>query len=102
VHLLKLSISTLLAATVLSAGCQSTASPPAGLSQAPTTCNAEAVRNLIGKTATTALLEEAKKRSGASTARILGPDDIVTLEYDSRRLNINTGADMTIERISCG
>ena len=101
-HLPKLSIPTLLAATVLSAGCQSTASAPTGFSEAPNACNAEAVRNLIGKTATPALLEEAKSRSGADTARILGPDDIVRLEYDSRRLNINTDAGMTIERISCG
>ncbi len=101
-HLPKLSIPTLLAATVLSAGCQSTTSAPTGFSETPNACNAEAVRNLIGKTATPALLEEAKSRSGADTARILGPDDIVTLEYDSRRLNINTDAGMTIERISCG
>ena len=97
-----LSMLLLLTLPTLVTGCKSGATPPSGSHHTQETCNSEAVSNLVGKTATPELLEQAKHQSGANTARIIGPDDVVTLEYDSRRLNFNTGAGMTIERVSCG
>ncbi|MCQ4295010.1 I78 family peptidase inhibitor [Pseudomonas stutzeri] len=98
---IKFSIPLLMAASALASGCQpkTTAIEPI---HADGTCNSEAVSHFAGKKATPELLEQARNQSGAKTARILGPDDIVTLEYNSQRLNINTDASMTIERISCG
>jgi len=57
---------------------------------------------LTGQTVTPEILERAREQSGAINARVLRPDDIVTLEYNSQRLNIYTDKDMTIERIGCG
>jgi len=65
-------------------------------------CNSEAVSSLVGKVATPELLEQARDKAGADVARILRPDDVVTLEYNSQRLNLNTDANLTIERVSCG
>lgn len=98
----KLSMLMLLAVPALVAGCQSATTLPDEPHQAPRTCDAEAVGHLVGEKATPELLERARRLSGANTARILGPNDIVTLEYNSRRLNINTDASMTIQRINCG
>ncbi|MGE4408608.1 I78 family peptidase inhibitor [Pseudomonas sp.] len=83
------------------AGCQ-TSSTAKSTDADTNACNADAVQHLIGKTATADLLEEARSRAGASVARILRPDDVVTLEYNSHRLNLNTDASLTIERINCG
>jgi len=60
------------------------------------------VASLTGQTVTPEILERAREQSRAITARVLRPDDIVTLEYNSQRLNIYTDKDMTIERIGCG
>ncbi|WP_412766277.1 I78 family peptidase inhibitor [Stutzerimonas balearica] len=57
---------------------------------------------MIGKTATPAPLEKARELAGAQRARVLRPNDVVTLEYDSQRLNLHTDEELTIERIHCG
>lgn len=64
-------------------------------------CNAEAVQSLVGQTATPQLLDSARKQAGAQRARLLRPDDVVTLEYDSQRLNLHTDDSLIIERIHC-
>lgn len=76
--------------------------PPATHSPSLQGCNAEAVHSMIGKTATPALLEKARELAGAQRARVLRPNDVVTLEYDSQRLNLHTDEELTIERIHCG
>jgi len=90
-------------AAALIAGCQSSTTAAPDTPTKPTTrCDSDAVRHLVGQTATPELLNQARDQAGASTARILRPDDIVTLEYNSQRLNINTDSAMKIERINCG
>jgi len=85
-------------------GCQTTSTAPSNSSAAESVgrCNADAVASMTGQTVTPEILEQAREQSGAITARVLRPDDIVTLEYNSQRLNIYTDKDMTIERIGCG
>jgi len=90
-------------AAALMAGCQfSTTATPNTAGQPSARCDSKAVRHLVGQIATPELLDQAKDQAGARTARILRPDDIVTLEYNSQRLNINTDSAMKIERINCG
>jgi len=48
------------------------------------------------------LLEQARVKAGAQTARVLSPNDMVTLEYRSDRLNLNTDQAATINRVNCG
>ena len=52
--------------------------------------------------ATAEIVEQARAQSGARTARVLSPGDMVTLDYDSQRLNIDITEAEVIERISCG
>lgn len=91
-------------AVLLLAACKSATQP--SVADTPTQrqghCNSDAVQHLVGRTATPEVLEQARQLSNADRARILRPDDIVTLEYNPRRLNINTDANMKIERVSCG
>ncbi|MDE1166830.1 MAG: I78 family peptidase inhibitor [Pseudomonas sp.] len=101
---------TLLAAVVL-AGCSTSGSPEkaSGTSAAPAPavandgrCNADGAQYAIGKPASAALLEDARKRSGAQIARILKPTDVMTLEYRSDRVNLNTDDKGVVDRVNCG
>jgi hypothetical protein len=102
------SLGTLFALSVL-AGCStsesSAAKEPAKDSGAQTTydrCEAKGADFTIGQTASAALLQQARTRSGAQSARVLGPNDMVTLEYRSDRLNLNTDSSGKIIRANCG
>lgn len=100
------SLGTLLAASLL-AGC-STPSTDSATDPVTTTdtghsrCEAKAAEFTIGKKASPQLLEQARTRAGAQNARILKPDDMVTLEYRSDRLNLNTDTNLVITRVNCG
>ncbi|MHC8305439.1 I78 family peptidase inhibitor [Pseudomonas sp. PB3P13] len=100
------SLGTLLAATLL-AGCSSTSTEPAADPVTATDaghsrCEAKAAQFTVGKKASPELLEQARARAGAQNARFLMPSDMVTLEYRSDRLNLNTDADQIVTRVNCG
>lgn len=65
-------------------------------------CNSDAAQFAVGKPASQALLDQARAKAGAQTARVLGPNDMVTLEYRSDRLNLNTDRSATVTRVNCG
>ncbi|MCF5705841.1 hypothetical protein GIV19_00900 [Pseudomonas syringae] len=97
--------------TSVLAGCSSTpestpqaaskTEAPAGNS-IPGRCDAEAAQFAIGKQASIELLTQVRSRSGSMDARILGPNDMVTLEYRSERVNVNTDASGKVVRVNCG
>ena len=100
------SLGTLLAASLL-AGCSSTSTesatdPVTTTDTGHSRCEAKAAEFTIGKKASPELLEQARVRAGAQNARILKPNDMVTLEYRSDRLNLNTDDNLVITRINCG
>jgi hypothetical protein len=100
------SLGTLFAVTLL-AGCSSTSSesaadPVATSDTGHSRCEAKAAEFAIGKPASPALLEQARTRAGAQNARFLSPNDMVTLEYRSDRLNLNTDASRVVTRVNCG
>lgn len=100
------SLGTLLAASLL-AGCSSTstesaADPVTTTDTGHSRCEAQAAEFTIGKKASPELLEQARTRSGAQNARFLMPNDMVTLEYRSDRLNLNTDANKVVTRVNCG
>ncbi|SEE39956.1 MULTISPECIES: I78 family peptidase inhibitor [Pseudomonas] len=100
------SLGTLLAASLL-AGCSSTSTesatdPVTTTDTGHSRCEAKAAEFTIGKKASPELLEQARIRAGAQNARILKPNDMVTLEYRSDRLNLNTDNNLVITRINCG
>jgi len=96
----------ILGATLLAAGCSSTTEKPAPAAApngpAPDSCTSSAVEHFKGQTATPELLEQARQQAGASTARILTPNSVVTLEYNGQRLNLNVDDQRVITRVSCG
>lgn len=100
------SLGTLLAVAMLT-GCstpsaESTATDTVVTDTGHSRCDSSAAAFTVGKKASPELLEQARTRSGAQSARILKPDDMVTLEYRSDRLNLNTDANLVITRINCG
>ncbi|MBA1187672.1 hypothetical protein G7Z99_01255 [Pseudomonas entomophila] len=102
------SLATLLVAAVL-AGCSTGGtSDDRGASPAPAAadnggrCSASGADFAMGKPASADLLEQARKASGAQYARILKPDDRVTLEYRSERLNLNVDQQGVVNRVNCG
>ncbi|MDN7143098.1 hypothetical protein KC131_20820 [Pseudomonas sp. JQ170] len=65
-------------------------------------CQASGAEFAVGKQVTPQLLEQARKASGSQLARALGPHDVITLEYRSERLNLNTDAQGVVTRVNCG
>lgn len=104
----KYASSGLILAAVLLAGCSTSptpASPSEGEGVAESgqsRCDAAAAQFAVGKPASAALLEQARLKAGAQTARVLGPDDAVTLEYRAERLNLNADQTATVSRVNCG
>ncbi|WP_260961851.1 I78 family peptidase inhibitor [Pseudomonas citri] len=98
------SLGTVLAVALLS-GCSSQPESTPGPATAETghsRCEAKAAEFAIGKQASPQLLEQARARAGAQIARILKPNDMITLEYRSDRLNLNTDANLVVNRVNCG
>ena len=100
------SLGALFAVTLL-AGCSNTSSEPATDPVTTTDtghsrCEAKAAEFTLGKAASAELLEQARTRAGAQNARFLSPNDMVTLEYRSDRLNLHTDAGRIVTRVNCG
>ncbi|WP_296613208.1 I78 family peptidase inhibitor [Sphingomonas sp.] len=77
--------------------------PVAPLPGAPTgECSAKGLDNMIGRIATPSLIDRAKRRSGASVARVLRPGQIVTMEYLNGRLNVNVDGKNRVKTLTCG
>ncbi|MPQ86225.1 hypothetical protein F0170_20890 [Pseudomonas sp. MAFF 730085] len=100
------SFGTLLAALAL-AGCSTPGAPAQGKEAAVadaaySRCESKAAEFAVGQKASPQLLDQARTRAGAQNARILKPNDMVTLEYRSDRLNLNTDDNLVITRVNCG
>ena len=65
-------------------------------------CNAAPAQSLIGRSASPALADEARRLSGARVWRWLRPGQIVTMEFRADRLNIRLDAQDRVEGLSCG
>ncbi|MBH9386995.1 hypothetical protein I5K84_26915 [Pseudomonas aeruginosa] len=75
---------------------------PAATPAADGRCDANAVQAYVGKQASAAIVEEARRAAGAEVARALRPHDAVTMDYNPRRLNIDVDDTLVIKRLSCG
>ncbi|MCO3076338.1 hypothetical protein FA241_19960 [Pseudomonas aeruginosa] len=79
-----------------------TGSAPAATPAADGRCDANAVQAYVGKQASAAIVEEARRAAGAEVARAQRPHDAVTMDYNPRRLNIDVDDTLVIKRLSCG
>lgn len=71
--------------------------PPPG-----TACNAQGAQFAVGKTPGASVVEEARLRSGSYMARVLRPGQMVTMEFNAQRLNLDLNVAGVIERVRCG
>lgn len=71
--------------------------PPPG-----TVCNAQGAQFAVGKTAGASVIEEARQRSGSYMARVLRPNQVVTMEFNAQRLNLEVDAAGVIKKVRCG
>ena len=78
------------------AGSAPAASPPGSV------CNAQPAQFAVGQNSTASVVESARQRSGAQTARILRPGQIITKEYDTQRLNLEVDGNGRIIAVKCG
>ena len=65
-------------------------------------CDAAAAARLIGKKASPALGEEARRLSGAAMVRIIRSGDPVTSDYMTSRINVDVGRDGLVTGFRCG
>ncbi|GAB1594908.1 I78 family peptidase inhibitor [Lysobacter claricitrinus] len=95
---------TLLSLVALAACSTTSSTPPMSDPMPPVTaqCHADAAQSLVGQSATPQNVETARQRAGAQMARVLKPDQAVTMEYREGRLNIYVDAANVITRIACG
>ena len=91
-------------ATAPAASEPATAAAPAAPATPPAQpgCNAEAARSLVGQVATPEVVEQARSAAGAENARTLKPGQVVTMEFNPSRLNIDVDAGNTITNVRCG
>lgn len=65
-------------------------------------CDADSVQGLIGKTISDELAVEARDDAEARYLRITKPNQPVSMDYNSQRLNIDTDDNGVIKQLSCG
>jgi len=66
------------------------------------TCDAAGAQFAVGQEATPSVLQEARRRSGATRVRVIKPGEIVTQEFDPARLTIEVDAANRITSVRCG
>jgi hypothetical protein len=65
-------------------------------------CDASAVQWAVGQPASASVLEQVTLASGARSARVLHPGEMVTMEFSADRLTINVDAGNRIIDLNCG
>lgn len=76
---------------------QQPAPPPPG-----TACNAAPAQFAVGQAGTAELGDRAMRAAGAQRYRFLRPGQVVTLEFDAGRLNLDLDASAKVIRVRCG
>ncbi|MGQ2979693.1 MAG: I78 family peptidase inhibitor [Polaromonas sp.] len=93
-------------AAALLVACTTPAPPPATGpvpgGPAAGVCNAQGAQFAIGKAAGASVVEEARQRSGAYMARVLRPNQVVTMEFNAQRLNLDINAAGVVTGVRCG
>ncbi|RZA35666.1 MAG: Elastase inhibitor AFLEI Flags: Precursor [Lysobacteraceae bacterium] len=67
-----------------------------------TACDDSQAQWAIGKKVTDADVEQARKDSGAESARTLKPNQAVTMEFNANRLNLDLDDAGVVTAIRCG
>jgi len=70
--------------------------PPVG------SCDATQVQSLVGQPYTDELGSQAQQDAGASSLRVLKPNDMTTMEFIGERLNVEVDAKNVVAGVRCG
>lgn len=65
-------------------------------------CNAAPAKAIIGKKATRELLAQARSLAGARILRVVGPDEMITQEYNASRLTVLLDEQGMVAEVRCG
>ena len=65
-------------------------------------CNAQGAQFAVGKTPGASVVEEARQRSGSYMTRVLRPGQVVTMEFNAQRINLDLDAAGMIRAVRCG
>lgn len=65
-------------------------------------CKADLVQRHVGKPLTDALAAQMKKEAGAQMLRVAHENGMITMDYNSGRLNIFHNDARTIVKVNCG
>lgn len=100
-------LTALAAALATLAGCAAPATRSPVTSPMPppppgTVCNADGAQFAVGRAAAASVVEQARQRSGSYMARVLWPKQMVTMEFNPQRLNLDVDAAGVIKRVRCG
>ena len=71
---------------------------PAGNRQ----CNAEPVQSVIGQSFTSSVADATRQRAGATTLRVLRPNELMTMEYNPFRLTVVVDEQNAVTSVRCG
>ena len=77
-------------------------SPPRPSPPAAKDCDATKAQWAIGEPESAELLERARVAAEAKSARFLRPNQIITMEYSSSRLNLHIGTQGVVGSVRCG
>lgn len=72
------------------------AAPAAGV------CNAAGAQFALGQSLTAQVQTEAQTRSGAKIVRVLRPGQMVTMEFNEQRLNLEVDGTGRVIQVRCG
>lgn len=76
--------------------------PPPSSASADDPCGAQQFKDYIGKVAAGPVETRIREQVGDQRVRVYGPDDAVTMDYRSDRLNVETDAAGKIVKVRCG
>ncbi len=89
------------AVLLLPAGLMACASYPTPM-PGPVRCNAGAAQGFVGREARPGVVQRAKRSARARTVRVIRPDQAVTMDFRSDRLNVDVDRRNTIRGVRCG
>ncbi len=65
-------------------------------------CRMAGAQFAVGRTVDNALLTEAAQRASAKTARVLRPNQVITMEFNAQRLNLEVDKANRVVAVRCG
>ena len=102
---MRTSVLTWILSPLLLCSCMSTETGAVSATDLPkmnAACNAAPAQFAVGQLADARLEDEARLKSGSKVSRVLKPDQMVTKEFNTSRLNLYVDQSGRVLRVQCG